>query len=111
MEQNLWKRRQEKSLLVAQTSDGGYALGGWLWLRSNGGGTNIAIIKTDNAGNVVWTQTYGAGLGYSMTKTSDGGFEIAGTKLVKADAAGGEQWELSFESNSSSNRTAFWTSL
>lgn len=70
----------------------------------HGGGQNIAIVKTDAAGNLQWNQTYGAGEGYSMTKTSDGGFAIAGTKLVKTDAAGNMQWSLSFEGDNSTNQ-------
>jgi hypothetical protein len=94
-----WNRtyfhQDENSLCsVVQTSDGGYALGGWMWLRTNGGGPNIAIVKTNATGNMQWTQYYGAGTAFTMTKTSDGGFAIAGSKLVKVDAAGNEQWEI-----------------
>ena len=63
---------------VAQTSDNGFALGGWIWLRSNGGGPNMAITKTDSAGNEQWTNYYGAGPTFTMTKTNDGGFALAG---------------------------------
>ena len=31
-----------------------------------------------------------------MTETSDGGFVLAGDRLLKVDAAGSEQWEISF---------------
>jgi hypothetical protein len=85
---------KDEAYSVVQTSDGGYALGGWMWLRSNGGGPNYAIVKTDATGNMQWTQYYGAGPAWTMTKTSDGGFAIAGTKLVKVDAAGNEQWSI-----------------
>jgi hypothetical protein len=82
---------------VVQTADGGYALGGWMWLRSNGGGLNLGIVKTDALGNLRWTQYYGAGQGWSMMQTNDGGFAIAGTLLVTADAQGNEQWTLDLE--------------
>ena len=39
-----------------------------------------------------------------MTKTNDGGFAIAGTKLVKTDAAGNMQWSLRFEEDNSTNQ-------
>ncbi len=77
---------------VAQTSDNGYALGGWIWLRSNGGGPNMAITKTDALGNEQWTNYYGAGSTLTMTKTSDGGFALAGQRLVKVDSTGNLQW-------------------
>ena len=80
---------------VVQTSDNGYALGGWIWLRSNGGGPNMAITKTDSAGDEQWTNYYGAGPTFAMTKTSDGGFALAGNYLVKVDSAGNEQWTIS----------------
>ena len=79
---------------VAQTSDNGYALGGWIWLRSNGGGPNMAITKTDSEGNEQWTNYYGAGYTFAMTKTNDGGFALAGSYLVKVDGAGNLQWKI-----------------
>jgi hypothetical protein len=84
---------------VVQTSDGGYALGGWMWLGSNGGGLDIAIVKTDASGNTQWTKYYGSGQCWSMVQTSDGGFAMAGTSVVKVDAAGDEQWNASFGSS------------
>jgi hypothetical protein len=77
---------------VVQTSDGGYALGGWIWLRSNGGGPNMAITKTDSLGNEQWTNYYGKDLTFAMTKTIDGGFALASLQLVKVDNAGNQQW-------------------
>jgi hypothetical protein len=85
---------------VVQTSDGGYALGGWMWLRSNGGGPNLAIVKTDALGNSQWTKYYGAGQARFMTKNNIGDFALVGTKLVIASASSGnEQWEVVFETN------------
>ena len=83
---------------VVQTSDGGYAVGGWMNMLNNEGGPNdVVIVKTDAEGNVAWTQNYGMGLvPYTMTETSDGGFVLAGDRLLKVDAAGSEQWEISF---------------
>jgi hypothetical protein len=45
--------RQDKATAsgVVQTIDGGFALGGAMWLRSNGGGLNLAVVKTDASGN------------------------------------------------------------
>jgi hypothetical protein len=87
---------------VAQTSDNGFALGGWIWLRSNGGGPNVAITKTDSAGNEQWTNYYGAGSAFTMTKTNDGGFGLAGQRLVKVDSAGNQQWAIGLSGQPSS---------
>ncbi len=92
---------------VVQTSDEGYALGGWMWLRSNGGGPNYAIVKTDASGNPQWTKYYGGGLGWSMIQTSDGGFAISGTSVVKVDAAVYEQWNASFGDDINTNHQAY----
>ena len=43
-----------------------------------------------------WNQSYGSGQAWVMTQTSDSGFALAGTVLVKTDAAGNEQWALNF---------------
>jgi hypothetical protein len=77
---------------VAQTNDNGYALGGWIWLRSNGGGPNMAITKTNSTGVEEWTDYYGSGSTFAMTKTNDAGFALAGKRLVKVDSTGNQQW-------------------
>jgi hypothetical protein len=92
--QTYGNRDKNKVSSVVQTSDGGYALGGCMWLRTNGGGTNVVILKTDTRGKMQWTQYYGEGSAFAMTNTTDGGFAIAGSKLIKVDAGGGSQWEI-----------------
>ena len=84
---------------VVLTNDGGYALGGWMWLRSNGGGPNYAIVKTDASGNAQWTKYFGPGFARYMELTTDGGFVLVGTKLVKSDDSGSEQWEINLQTN------------
>jgi hypothetical protein len=87
---------------VVQTADGGFALGGWMWLRSDGGNPNFALVKTDAAGNMQWTQHYGVGTAWSMTKTVDSGFALVGSnspRFVKADANGTMQWEIDLGGN------------
>ena len=54
----------------------------------------MAITKTDSAGNEQWTNYYGAGSAFTMTKTNDGGFALAGQRLVKVDRAGSQQWAI-----------------
>jgi hypothetical protein len=80
---------------VVQTRDGGFAVGGAMWLRSNGGGLNLAVVKTDASGNEQWTKYYGSGNVGDLLQTSDGGFALANNPFFKVDASGNKQWELS----------------
>ena len=72
---------------IVKTNDGGYVLGG---------GKGIALLKTNSVGVMQWNQSYDSGQAWVMTQTSDNGFALAGTALVKTDAAGAEQWALNF---------------
>ena len=86
---------------VVQTSDGGFAVGGAMWLRSNGGGLNVAVVKTDASGNEQWTNYYGLGIVRDLLQTSDGGFALANNPFFKVDSSGNKQWELSLGNQTS----------
>ena len=96
---------------VALTSDGGLIIAG---TSSAGGlgGTDVLLVKTDAADNVVWTRFHGGAgneRGYSVRQTSDGGFILAGVTdnptlaggpggifLVKTDTDGHFSWRRTF---------------
>jgi len=96
---------------VVMTDDGGYLITGDT--RSYGpGGYDVWLIKTDMYGNEEWNRTYGDSLstdtGYSLKKTSDGGYIVTGTKtsfdteltdvwLIKTDVNGYMQWNLTLD--------------
>jgi hypothetical protein len=95
----------EEGNSLIQTSDGGYAITGFT--ESFGTGElDVYVVKLDANGNLQWTKTIGgpeSDGGNSLTKTSDGGYAIAGytssfgagewdVYVVKLDANGNLQW-------------------
>ncbi|MBI4284933.1 MAG: S8 family serine peptidase [Chloroflexi bacterium] len=90
----LWERGYGGPLVdygrsVVQTPDGGYAIAGET--ASYGAGDYDAwLIRTDGNGNERWHETFGGSKnesGYSIDKTADGGFVMAG--YTESYGAGG----------------------
>lgn len=105
---------QERGNAIRRTTDGGYILVGST--KSFGtGGSDLYLVKTDDLGNEVWSQTYGGELdeeGYDVHHTSDGGFFILAQVsrsarlytdqnpdifLLRTDRAGNEIWSQVWE--------------
>jgi hypothetical protein len=98
--ETLWTRtfggaHDDRGCSVQQTRDGGYVIAGWT--NSLGAGDNdLYLIKTDAAGDTLWTRTYGGAYddyGYSVQQTVDGGYIVAGytgsdVYLIKTDTDG-----------------------
>lgn len=74
---------------LLQTDDGGYAIAGYNYTLF-GGPYDAWLVKTDSAGNIDWSRTFG-GTGndyvYSMVGTSDGGYALVGG--TNSSGAGG----------------------
>jgi predicted secreted protein len=94
---------------VIKTSDGGYAIIG-ATNSFGAGGQDAWLIKTDDAGTMLWNKTYGgtgADMGESMVQTGDGGYAWVGYTssfgaggidcwFVKTDASGNMQWNKTY---------------
>ena len=97
---------------IVKTIDGGYAIAGDAY-TSVAGVRDFYLFKTDSAGNMLWSKTYG-GKGddsvSSLVQTNDGGYAIVGDTnsfgaggydvyLVKTDSAGNMQWNKTYGTN------------
>ncbi len=94
---------------VLLTTDGGYLIEGSKSSEGSGG-MDLWLIKTDSAGNVIWSRTYGGegdDYGTAVQRTADGGYIIAGHTsssgeggadlwLFKTDSAGNVIWSRTF---------------
>ncbi|XES76189.1 MAG: hypothetical protein ACBZ72_08365 [Candidatus Bathyarchaeia archaeon] len=90
---------------LTQTSDGGYALGGYTYSIDEGG-IYAWLVKTDAEGNLSWNSTYGelgTAIAYGITQTSDGGYALVGASntigagqsdgwLAKISSTGELEW-------------------
>ena len=93
---------------IQQTDDGGFIIAGETASFGNGW-TDFYLVKTDAAGGLQWSKTFGGSseeVGTSVIRTSDGGYLIAGDTqndeqydndifLVKTDANGDSLWSRS----------------
>jgi hypothetical protein len=94
---------------VQQTCDGGYISAGRTGSYGSGGG-DFWLVKTDSNGKEQWNRTFGGtdyDYAHSVMQTLDGGYILAGNTwsydagesdvwLVKNDAHGYEQWNMTF---------------
>jgi hypothetical protein len=81
---------------LVHTSDGGFAISGFVTQQDDGANYSC-LLKTDSAGVLQWSRTFGATPGtnigcHSLEQTSDGGYIITGNtndiSLIKTDSLG-----------------------
>ena len=81
---------------MIQTTDGGYAISGWIYLGQHPSVSSYLFLFTvDSNGTLQWGSLYD-GLGYNFAlftvQTDDGGYAMAGTTQSKEDDAHSEVW-------------------
>ena len=110
-EKNYGGSDYERFANLAETSDGGFILGGTS-NSSNGnvggnfGGNDYWIVKTNSFGTLQWEKNYGTS-GYetllSVEEMSDGGFLLVGSyyddEVIKTNAFGTLQWSQTYNNN------------
>jgi hypothetical protein len=106
----LWARyyggfKQDWGWSVQQTSDGGYVVAGHTYSFGDSLYENVYLIKTNAAGETIWTRNYGGtgidDAGYSVRQTSDGGYVVTGVTngsvyLIKTNASGDTLWTRTY---------------
>ncbi|MFA7275056.1 MAG: T9SS type A sorting domain-containing protein [Crocinitomicaceae bacterium] len=103
----------DEGLSVRQTPDGGYIIAGTTTSYGSGG-RDVLVIKTDFAGDTIWTRTYGDSngneYGYCIQLTNDGGYIVSGSSqnffsgeedmyLLKLKANGDTSWTRNYGGN------------
>ena len=95
---------------IAQTTDGGFILGGVTDSLGTWGEADALLVKTNSLGDTAWIRTFGGQYGdffYSVQQASDGGYIAAGAItpslgepydffVVKTDANGNGMWTRTF---------------
>ncbi|MBI4243647.1 MAG: hypothetical protein HY606_06115 [Planctomycetes bacterium] len=90
---------------IMQTSDNGYIIAGYTEFDVGAGSRDYLIIKIDDKGNLLWSNSYGlegTDEANSIWETSDGGYVVAGSGsvgpgdkdflIIKLDINGNKQW-------------------
>ncbi|PVX23846.1 MAG: hypothetical protein CW691_09540 [Candidatus Bathyarchaeum sp.] len=84
----------EASCLI-QTSDGGYAVAGWMSAFEEIFDSYSVLLKLDLNGNIQWNSSY-TGLGYNgelfVVQSDDGGYALAGTTKSTDEGAHYDVW-------------------
>lgn len=85
---------------VVESTDGGYVIAGYTVSFADLPDGEIFLVKTDTAGDTLWTRVYREikGTALALTESSDGGLVMAGVSnsdacLAKSDANGNLLWQ------------------
>lgn len=101
----------ESGKVVRQTVDGGYIIAGTSEEALGPLGPDMCLIKTNSAGDTLWTKLYGGALideCYDVVQTNDGGYLMCGKSfsfstngdydvyIVKVNSSGNVQWSKTY---------------
>jgi PEGA domain/Domain of unknown function (DUF5122) beta-propeller len=108
----LWERHlgtpaDEFGADVRETRDGGFIVTGWTWSAANS--TDVYLVRTDEAGRMLWERTYGGSgsdYGHAVLPLEDGGYVIAGSTtslgpsedmyLIRTGGDGRRLWQKAY---------------
>lgn len=98
---------------VQETSDMGFVVAGYLWSYGQSSvSKNMVVLKLDQAGNLTWMKTYGAGglwtSAASVQQTSNGGYVVGGSAtsfrpliqsalVIRLDGSGNILWQKNYD--------------
>ncbi|MCR4433185.1 MAG: InlB B-repeat-containing protein [Caldiserica bacterium] len=105
---------------VLKTTDGSYIVVGYSYSSSTG--YDFLVLKLDIDGNLSWAKTFGGSsheYAYSVYKTSDGGFVVAGNTssfgvgnfdflILRVDSAGNLSWAKAFGGSNYECASSVW---
>jgi len=108
-EQTYGGNADDQAFSVIPTLDGGYAVLGFAESNSSTG-TDVVLVKTDEAGNEQWSNTYGGvgdDKGFEIVQDASGNYAIVGQTnsfgngeedvlLIKVDTRGRELWSKNY---------------
>jgi hypothetical protein len=108
-EKTIGSADSESGYSVQQTNDGGYILLGSKYPSTNGG-SDFYLVKTDQGGNVQWSQEFGGPIDDNaryVQQTSDDGYILVGETysfgaggkdvyIIKTDSLGNEEWSQTY---------------
>ncbi len=116
----------EAAIVVKQTMDGGYIVGGTSEDALGPLGPDMCLVKTNAVGDTLWAKLYGGPLideCYDVVETSDGGFIMCGKSfsfsnagdydvyVVKVNSLGIVQWSKTYGSSLSSSANEIGNSI
>lgn len=103
---------EDEGMSIAHFLDGGFAIAGWT-LSYGSGASDIYLIRTDSAGDTLWTRAFGGidyDYGYAVVTTPNKYSIVAGHTqsygiggidfyLIKVDSLGNLVWQRTFGGN------------
>ena len=86
----------EAGIFMSPVRRGGFIIAGYT-TSFGSGGMDVYLVRTDSAGDTLWTRTYGSSLqdlSYVVHETADSGFVVAGYRDGPSEFVKGDLWLL-----------------